>query len=402
MAGRPRLQPGEWGEISFTKLGPKRVRARAKFCDHDGNKRDMNALGSSQNDAKRSLVARFAPTYMRDGGEGISASMKINDLFETWKSEVESQRDIPGVSNRTETTLVKYYRAYNSYARKSVGNLTIGQITVSRLDGLISDLITTRKLSNARDTRIVLKQMFDLAVRHDARMDNPVERTRTVPKRKLDPRALSVPQVLAIRQAVREWDAKVKPGPKSGYALNDVFEMLFMGLRIGEALGIRWEDVDFDYAVEGVSGVGVTVSGTTTGEGPKLLRQNKPKTPASFRKIMVTQSAADMLRRKFEGSKKSGPVFVTRNGTLVSSNNARRSWRAVRSEMDFAEFITPHTFRRTAATLIEREYGSVVAARFLGHTNDSVTREHYIERAAAAPVATSAFGQLEEDQQAGI
>lgn len=47
-----------------------------------------------------------------------------------------------------------------------------------------------------------------------------------------------------------------------------------------------------------------------------------------------------------------------------------------------------------SATLIEREAGSVVASRQLGHSSDLVTVRHYIERNRATPDTTGILEQF--------
>jgi integrase len=43
------------------------------------------------------------------------------------------------------------------------------------------------------------------------------------------------------------------------------------------------------------------------------------------------------------------------------------------------EGVTPHSFRRTVATVIDRAGGADLAAEMLGHTSSEITRQHYIE-----------------------
>lgn len=45
----------------------------------------------------------------------------------------------------------------------------------------------------------------------------------------------------------------------------------------------------------------------------------------------------------------------------------------------------PKTFRKTAGTAIEREFGAEAAAAQLGHSSPDVTRKFYIDRAISAP-----------------
>ena len=47
-------------------------------------------------------------------------------------------------------------------------------------------------------------------------------------------------------------------------------------------------------------------------------------------------------------------IFASRKGTWMSTNNVRRQWRQARAEADLA-WVTPHTFRKTVAALIDKE-----------------------------------------------
>lgn len=71
-------------------------------------------------------------------------------------------------------------------------------------------------------------------------------------------------------------------------------------------------------------------------------------------------------------------LFVTRNGTPLTTNNVRRRLRSVLAEAGI-EGVTPHSFRRTVATVLDRASGPELAAEMLGHTSSKITKEHYIE-----------------------
>lgn len=76
-------------------------------------------------------------------------------------------------------------------------------------------------------------------------------------------------------------------------------------------------------------------------------------------------------------------VFVTRNGTWHQVVNIERRWRAIRKDTGF-DWVTPHTFRKTVATLISEQVGSEEASRQLGHSSSQITLEHYIARPSVA------------------
>ncbi len=68
-------------------------------------------------------------------------------------------------------------------------------------------------------------------------------------------------------------------------------------------------------------------------------------------------------------------LFFTRNHTPLTMNNIRRRLRAVLDEAGI-EGVTPHSFRRTVATVLDRASGLDLAAEMVGHTSPKITKEH--------------------------
>ncbi len=50
--------------------------------------------------------------------------------------------------------------------------------------------------------------------------------------------------------------------------------------------------------------------------------------------------------------------------------------------------MTPHPFRKTVATLVDRLVDSDTAARVLGHSSDTITKDFYIEKDRTTPDVT--------------
>ncbi len=92
-------------------------------------------------------------------------------------------------------------------------------------------------------------------------------------------------------------------------------------------------------------------------------------------------------RRLEQPTNDNDAVFATRNGTWHQVGNIERRWRAIRADTGF-EWVTPHTFRKTVATLIYRVVDSNTAARLLGHSSDAITKEFYIEKDRSTPDVT--------------
>ncbi|NOJ61007.1 site-specific integrase [Arthrobacter sp. 260] len=211
---------------------------------------------------------------------------------------------------------------------------------------------------------------------------NPVRNIKPLPKRKVKPKALNEPSLGEVRSAVRSW--RNQPGtfvpPNDGTLADIVDVMLATGTRIGEVLALRWNDVDLVSSVPTVSITGTLIEPR---HGPKY-RQPVPKSEGSIRKIPLPQFAVSVLLRRRACSPPKNTVdavFWSQNGTFMQPSSVRRSLRSALNaagvEFDFK--VTPHTFRKTVATLLAREAGKGAARSVIGHSKEETTDQYYIE-----------------------
>jgi integrase len=115
--------------------------------------------------------------------------------------------------------------------------------------------------------------------------------------------------------------------------------------------------------------------------GKPTRRQPHSKTVKSTRTVSVPSWAAEVLRKclvKVASEDGEHLIFFTGNKTPLTTNNVRRRLRAV-LEGSGVEGVTPHSFRRTVATFVDRARGADLAAEMLGHTSAQITKEHHIE-----------------------
>jgi integrase len=266
-----------------------------------------------------------------------------------------------------------------------MGEVRLSEIRVSVVDAFLKSLRKTGVTSREDRARKALSLMFQVAVLHDALSSNPVTGLGRRSRGAREVKALDVGNVAEVRQFVRRWELEKvgRSGPKRSYTLSEMVDvMLGSGIRIGELLALRWMDVDLDSTV-----ATITIAGTLTqpAKGP-LVRKPSPKSKAGFRVLTLPDYARDVFAARLARAGEVDPeqgVFLTRNGTWVTPNNVRRDLRAARAESGF-EWVTPHTFRKSVATLIDGDEGSKSAASQLGHSSDAVTKTHYIQKAAAA------------------
>ncbi|MEU4556183.1 hypothetical protein [Micromonospora violae] len=82
----------------------------------------------------------------------------------------------------------------------------------------------------------------------------------------------------------------------------------------------------------------------------------------------------------------------------LSPDNVRRQWREARADTDLA-WVTPRTFRKTVATLIEEETDTKSAAAQLGRSSEEVTATYYIAKPAQAVDVPDILERLGTDRR---
>ncbi|WP_443083960.1 site-specific integrase [Verrucosispora sp. WMMA2121] len=167
--------------------------------------------------------------------------------------------------------------------------------------------------------------------------------------------------------------------------------MLATGARIGEILALRWEDLDLAAARPTL-----TICGTLVYvKGQGIFRQPWTKSDAGYRMLVLPRFAVGMLIARNVGAADNphDAIFASRRGTWLSPNNVRRQWRQARADTDL-DWVTPHSFRKTVATLIKEEADTKSAAAQLGHCSEEITTTYYIAKPVQAPDVSDVLERL--------
>jgi integrase len=371
--GRPRTPIGSFGDITYVKVSGQRVRARTRYRDDDGQVRRVSATGATSKQAERNLKAVLARRPSQVASGEITGDSSFARLVQVWLEDLDLENKV------APSTRALYERNMRQLVMPAFEHYVLREITVRKVDHFIKTLAAARSYSMAKQARTVLGLAFALAVRYDALAKNPVRDTTRLRKPPSHATALTATQVDAIRAAVRGWRrGPGVPGPPPDGQLEQIIEvMLGTSARIGEVLAIRKCDVDVT-----ISPATVRICGTIVSPARKpTQRQPHPKTTTSTRTVSVPTFTAEVLRQRLVTVAADPPehlIFFTRNGTPLTTNNVRRRLRSVLAEAGI-DGVTPHAFRRTVATVLDRAGGADLAAEMLGHTSSKITKQHYIE-----------------------
>ncbi|MGO4383874.1 tyrosine-type recombinase/integrase [Specibacter sp. RAF43] len=404
--GRPKTPAWQLGTITTTKDASGRWEARAYYRDDAGDRRQMRRAGRTKAAAENALKAgvREEELAARDAVEraaeeaAAAARLTVAELAAAW---LEMRKPAPVVVDevaRTATlttdglrpqTWEQYRRVLGFHVLPAIGELQVVDVTTPVCEKAITGMYSVSTGAGYRTAALakqVLQQLMDYAVRQGYREYNPAKSVSRVPKKRKKPQALALETVAAIQRAVAPLNPESGDNRRVpvGRTYDTVLLLRLTGLRIGEALGLRWEDVDTSS-----SPMTITVSGTLVERPTIFYRQMYPKTADSIRILPVTDpELVEMIGRRWRNRKTTptNAVFAAaRSGNFVRPSNLRTSLRKAQLEAGIEGRISPHSFRRTVGSGISAKYGDEAASHMLGHSSPDTTREYYIARPTVVP-----------------
>lgn len=155
------------------------------------------------------------------------------------------------------------------------------------------------------------------------------------------------------------------------------------GMRRGEALGLRWQDVNWE---RGTVHIVQTVIVDTANRGAALIQHNaKTKTGArTVRLSLETVSLLKDYRKEWLEKKLAATAWIDNDlivcrskGTSINPNNVTRSFDVLVRLANVPD-ITVHGMRHTHATqLLKANVSPKIVSERLGHANVSITLDTY-------------------------
>jgi integrase len=196
---------------------------------------------------------------------------------------------------------------------------------------------------------------------------NPARLAEMPPAAEFDKKEIEILTREEIGRFVAVASAKTRNG-EPVYQNGGIFLfMLNTGLRIGEAVGLKWSDYSEEKREIRISRNIVRIKGG--------LKEQSTKTKHGNRTVPLNQNAADALPKKRRGEY----VFASMNGEALSPRNVQRTLDIICEKAGIEKRGT-HVFRHTFASLLfENGEDIKYVSELLGHANIQTTYNIYIK-----------------------
>ena len=280
----------------------------------------------------------------------------------------------PTVARSTAYSYERLLKAYilpSSFAAKAVDEIDDGDIK-----RFIAEL--QAKELGPRSINIVtsrLRTIFSTARIRKLRSDNPMDYVRNLREKKPEIDPLTLEEVQALLRAAQ------------GSERTLVTVLIFAGLRPGEALGLRWDDIDFR---EGFIKVRRHVNRFGVG---------LPKTSSSERDVTMLPPVREALQEQRARSQlRSDLVFVNEGGKRAFDldNIRQRNWIRLLRRAGLRHrplYQCRHTY---ATLLLSAGEDMRFVASQMGHTTLAMLIRHYARWSRRSPAGGNAISKVLE------
>jgi integrase len=356
---------------------------RAKIAVQLGPSKGKGAIGRRQAErlAADQYISKLDQSAIRPGSM-VTLQAFVDRRFE------------PDWIQSLKPTGQTFYRSIlKKHVLPALGALQLREVTLGHVQQLIR-ACQVKKLSG--QTCIHVRNCTSAIFRHALHLGLwsgplPTEGVRMPEKRAKERRALTWEQACAVSRRIPEvvrtkhvsWQAG-KRGAVLDREATEISALVLVlsatGLRIGEAMGLRWRRVNLTTLPVVMDGELLPSFSLAVRENYVMGRYQTLKTEGSRRIIPLPTWVCDLLRpmaSRLEWAMPDDPVWAGSAGRPLDQHNAARRVLKPAAALEGLPWVSWHCFRHTNATLADAA-GLTVAERqkVLGHAGAQMTMRY--------------------------
>ena len=283
--------------------------------------------------------------------------IKVGKVYREWLNAV--------VNRVKESTLANYRNKFEKHILPEFGDIPCADLTAGRINAFINKkLADGLSASYVRDIFTVFKAMLKYAQEEYG--------FRLSLKNVVLPKA----ERKQVEKICDTEQKKLVSYLKANMSLTafGILLSLFMGLRIGELCGLKWDDVDFQNKILHIRRTVQRISSANGNRKTKIVI-SAPKSATSFREIAIP----DMLMEYFEMFRSEADHFIL-SGTdkPVEPRTMQYRYKKILQSAEVEDH-NYHKLRHTFATnSAEKGFNVKALSAVLGHSSVTLTLNRYI------------------------
>lgn len=278
--------------------------------------------------------------------------MKYSELLDLWIAEKKTEV--------TNSTYSNYMYTIKNRIIPRLGDMEIENITRKDIQNYIYSLSETLKKNTILNVTKVLHQAFLFALENGYLKDTPYKRIK-IPKDK------SVKEIKVFKAEDVEKILSVK---NYSQQKRDIVNIAYRtGMRIGEILALKLEDINFAQNF-------LTVRRTLSMYNNGVPEISEPKTKSSRRRVDLDNKTIEIFNN-IQKQNKHEYVFCKNDGTILSRQCVYHAFRRMCYAADI-QYHSFHALRHTHASILLASgvHPKIVQER-LGHAKISTTMDTY-------------------------